>query len=128
MIPGLGDGLKTVKGMALSFALMYHVLLKNYRVYVFSRRNKLPAGFSTRDMADDIARAMDVLNISQADVIGVSQGGMIAQHLAADHPHKVRKLVLTVTCGCWDPHVAKSLLRWRQLAESGNHQQDRIRP
>ena len=38
MIPGVGDGLKTVKGMALPFALLYRSLCKDFTVYVFSRR------------------------------------------------------------------------------------------
>jgi len=40
---------------------------------------------------------MDELGISEADVIGVSQGGMIAQNLAIDRPELVNKLVLAVT-------------------------------
>ena len=38
MIPGLGDALKTVKGSAAVFALMYKLFAKDYRVYVFSRK------------------------------------------------------------------------------------------
>ena len=73
MIPGLGDGLKTVRGYALPFAMMYREYAEKYRVYVFSRRNKLPQVFSTRAMAKDIAIAMKELNIEKADVLGVSQ-------------------------------------------------------
>lgn len=122
MIPGLGDGLHGVKGLALPFSVLYRKYGAHYRVYLFSRKHQLSPDCTTRDMAEDIARAMDILKIPQADVIGVSQGGMIAQHLAADYPDKVRKLVLTVTAGRWDPHVAKSLLRWRELAAAGKHQ------
>ena len=42
IIPGLGDGLQTVKGMAQMLALTYRELVKVYKVYVFSRINKLP--------------------------------------------------------------------------------------
>ena len=82
LIPGLGDGLRTVKGMALSLSWLYREYAKAYRVYVFSRRNALPEGFTIRDMADDLKGAMDALGLRRADVLGVSQGGMIAQHLA----------------------------------------------
>ena len=41
MIAGLGDGLKTVKGLATPFALMYRNYAKDYKVYVFSRKNQL---------------------------------------------------------------------------------------
>ena len=52
---------------------------------------------TVRDLAADIAKAMDALGIGKADVFGVSQGGMIAQYLAIDRPDKVGKLVLAVT-------------------------------
>ena len=48
-------------------------------------------------MALDIAAAMDTLGIKNADIFGVSQGGMIAQYLAIDRPDLVNKLVLAVT-------------------------------
>ena len=79
MLPGLGDGLRTVKGTALPMALYYRSLTKDYTVYMFSRKTELPAGHSTRDMAGELKTAMDALNIRKADVVGVSMGGMIAQ-------------------------------------------------
>ena len=81
IIPGLGDALKTVKGSAVTFALMYKLFAKDYKVYVFSRKNKLKQDCSTRDMATDLADVMNQLNITKAFVLGVSQGGMIAQYL-----------------------------------------------
>ena len=35
IIPGLGDGLQTVKGKAQLFSLSYHLLAKHYKIYVF---------------------------------------------------------------------------------------------
>ena len=97
ILPGLGDGLTTVKGTALPFAMAYREYAANYKVYVFSRKNRLKEGYSTRDMAKDQAEAMEILGISKADIMGVSQGGMIAQYLAIDYPNLVNKLVLAVT-------------------------------
>ena len=97
MLPGVGDGLATVKGLAVPFALMYRALAKDFTVYVFSRRVHLPRHMTTRDMAEDVNEAMEKLGLAGAAVVGVSQGGMIAQWLALDHPDKVAKLVLTVT-------------------------------
>ena len=39
MIPGLGDGLTTVKGMAAILAFTYKSYAKDYKVYIFSRKN-----------------------------------------------------------------------------------------
>ena len=35
IIPGLGDGLQTVKGMAMPFSITYRLLAKRYKIYVF---------------------------------------------------------------------------------------------
>jgi len=121
ILPGLGDGLQTVKGTALPMAVMYRMFAKDYTVYAFSRRTDIPTGSSTRDMARDLAEGMDALGITQADVLGVSMGGMIAQHLAIDYPEKVGKLVLTVTCPKPNPILEESVSEWVALAKRGDH-------
>ena len=70
MIPDLGDGLNTVKGMAQSLSFVYRHLGKKYQVYIFSRINELPQKYSTKDMAADIAEAMNALSIESAFVLG----------------------------------------------------------
>ena len=97
MIPGVGDGLKTVKGLAVPYSLLYKIYSKDYTVYSFSRRNKIPKDFSIKNMTDDLVKCMDKLGIEEADIIGVSQGGMIAQTLSINYPERVNKLVLVVT-------------------------------
>lgn len=121
MLPGLGDGLTTVRGMALPMAFMYRMLTKEYTVYVFSRRRALPEGYTTRDMARDQAKAMELLNIDAADLIGVSMGGMIAQHLAADYPQRVNRLVITVTAPCTNPLLTRNVQEWVACAQQGDH-------
>ena len=121
MIPGVGDGLKTVKGMALPFAFLYRSMARDFTVYVFSRRQHLAPHASTREMADDLNAAMDALGISKANVLGVSQGGMIAQWLAIDHPDKVGKLVLAVTLARQNATVRDVIARWRGMAMRGDY-------
>ena len=58
LLPGLGDGLRTVKGTALPMALMYRKFAKRYTVYAFSRRDGLQPGVSTRDMTRAIPLAL----------------------------------------------------------------------
>lgn len=123
MLPGLGDGLKTAKGMALPFALMYRSYARDYQVYVFSRREPLEEGCTTRDMARDVSAAMEQLGIGRASVIGVSQGGMIAQYLAADWPEKVEKLVLTVSAARCNETAQAVIGHWIALAEAGNYKE-----
>ncbi len=49
------------------------------------------------DMAADAANLLDELNVDQADVFGVSMGGMIVQLMALNHPEKVRNLIPVMT-------------------------------
>ena len=121
MLPGLGEGLRTMKGTALPMALMYRKFAKDFTVYAFSRKNPLPMGYSTRDMAADQVRAMEMLGIKKADIFGVSMGGMIAQWLAIDHPEKVGKLILAVTCARPNPTLKESVEEWIFLARKGDH-------
>ena len=49
--------------------------------------------YTLQDMAADALGVMDALNIKKAHVVGVSMGGMIAQHLALLAPSRVASLV-----------------------------------
>ena len=121
MLPGLGDGLRTMKGTALPMALYYRSLAKEYTVYMFSRKTQLSAGTTTRDMARHLKEAMEELGIGKACVVGVSMGGMIAQHLAADYPEGVEKLVLVVTAARGNPILLESLEEWISCAARDDH-------
>ena len=46
------------------------------------------------DMGDDMAELLDKLGMEQVDVLGYSLGGGVAFRLAAQHPSRVRRLVL----------------------------------
>ena len=121
ILPGLGDGLRTVKGTALPMAFMYWAFAKDFTVYAFSRKNELPQGYTTRDMARDQAEAMEQLGIQKADIFGVSMGGMITKHLAIDYPEKVGKLILTVTSSRPNPILTESIDEWVSCAKRGDH-------
>lgn len=49
------------------------------------------------DLADDTAALIEALGLPSAHVCGASMGGMIAQHLAARHPQRVKSLTLMMT-------------------------------
>lgn len=120
IIPGLGDGLQTVKGMAMPFSITYRKLAERYKIYVFSRINELRQGYTTRDMAADVAEAMETLNLDVAYVMGISQGGMIAQWLAVDFPERVQRLILAVTTGKPSQLARERIENWQKLSQSGN--------
>lgn len=121
VIPGIGDGLNLVKGMAMQFALDYKVFTENYKAYAFCRRTDLPHGFSTENMANDIIRHMNDLDIDKADIIGISQGGMIAEYVAINSPDKVNKLVLAVTVARPNKILEETMNSWIEMAKKQDY-------
>jgi len=117
MIQGLNT--RGIKGAALSLSYMYRIFAKDYKVYLFDRRSVVQENITVRDMASDIAMAMDALEIINADIFGVSQGGMIAQYLAIDRPDLVNKLVLAVTLSKNNETVKSVIDNWIKMTEQG---------
>ena len=118
MIQGLNT--RGIKGAGISLAYMYRIFAKDYTVYLFDRRPDVWEGITVRNLANDISLAMDQLNITNADVFGVSQGGMIAQYLAIDRPDLVHALVLAVTLSKNNDTVTSVIQNWIELTERGD--------
>ena len=75
---------------------------KNFQVLGYDQRglgrtDKPDHPYSMAQYADDAAALMDALGWERAHVMGVSFGGMVAQHLVLRHPEKVARLVLACT-------------------------------
>jgi pimeloyl-ACP methyl ester carboxylesterase len=83
------------------FRLLPHVAAR-HRAIVFDNRgtgdSDRPRGlFTMDDLVGDALAVLDSAGEESAHVVGVSMGGMIAQHLALDHPERVRSLALCCT-------------------------------
>lgn len=60
-------------------------------------RTSYHGAFSLQDLAGDAAALLQHLSIEQADLVGHSMGGMIAQQMAIDHPEMIDRLILACT-------------------------------
>ncbi|MBQ5317299.1 MAG: alpha/beta fold hydrolase [Oscillospiraceae bacterium] len=118
MIPGLN--IVDMRSTASNLAFFYRRFAKDFTVYVFDRRAGRDEGADIRSMADDVSAAMTVLGLSDVYVLGVSQGGMIAQYLAVYHPELVKKLVLGVTAAKTNPVMTEGVREWISWAEKGD--------
>ncbi|MCW4044565.1 MAG: alpha/beta hydrolase [Candidatus Bathyarchaeota archaeon] len=86
-------------GFLLRISSQFKHISKSYLVYMLGRKAGLPEGYTTRDMAEDYATLIrDEFEGGPIDVMGTSYGGLIAQHLAADHPELIRSLVIAISC------------------------------
>ena len=118
IIPGLT--LRDVKGAGWSLAYMYRIFAKDYRVYVFDKKKVITEECTIKNLADDLAHAMKQLEIQNAHIFGVSQGGMVAQYLALDYPELVDKVVLGVTLSRNNPTVEAVIANWVRLSEQND--------
>lgn len=70
----------------------YHALAPDERGHGDS--DKPECCYTVDDFTADVEAFMDKLGIEEATLVGDSSGGMIAQRVALDYPHRVSRLVL----------------------------------
>jgi len=73
-----------------------------HRVVIFDNRgvgqtDKPSTPYTMPGFAADVVGLLDALPVDKAHVMGVSMGGMIAQHVALEHPERVLGLILGCT-------------------------------
>ncbi len=80
---------------------LLNAFAKNRTVITFDNAG---VGFSSGEVPDTVAKMaqhaldfLDALGFRQADLLGFSLGGYIAQHLTLQHPQRVRRLILAGT-------------------------------
>lgn len=114
-VDGEGEPVLLIMGMGApleGWELQVAALARRYRVISFDNRgvgrSDKPMGrYSISSMVEDARQLLDHVGVTQAHVVGISMGGMIAMELAALHPGRVSSLVLAATSA-----VADTRLRW----------------
>lgn len=115
-----GVSLCGLEGKGSSIAEMYKDFGEKYTVYLLERKKVLPDGYSVQQMAEDVCKVLSEIGVKKTCLYGVSQGGMIAQCIAAYRPEMVEKLVVCST-QCRATNTAKGIVKkWVELAEKRN--------
>jgi pimeloyl-ACP methyl ester carboxylesterase len=107
---------------AWTYRLGFGRLAGHYTVYVINRREGMPAGYTTQDMAADYARVI-VNELGRSHVMGFSTGGEIAQYVAIDHPEAVRSLALIVCASRLSEEGRQTCERWHNLTREARWQE-----
>lgn len=77
--------------------------------------------YSQEMHAEDLYWLLEKLNIKRAHIIGLSNGGMIAQHFALNYPEKTGALVLVDTCSYVDKLLELLIISWIKATEAGGN-------
>ena len=95
LLHGLGSSSADWGFQLPEFSARYHVITVDLRGH--GRSLDGAWHYSVTQMADDVGALLATLDLGPAHVVGLSLGGCAAQPLAAQHPERVRSLVLCNT-------------------------------
>ena len=115
ILPGLS--IKPVTASAEAVAAAYADFTQDYTIYLFDRRSNNPADYSIEDMAEDTVTVMKSLGLDKIDIFGASQGGMIAEVIALNHPDMVDKMILGSTCSRISDKGNRVITQWLEYAK-----------
>jgi pimeloyl-ACP methyl ester carboxylesterase len=112
-VAGEGEGEPVVLVHGLSASSRWWVrnipaLAQRYQVYLldlpgFGTMRRFRRRFVLDELASGIVAWMEALGIKQAHLIGHSMGGYICLRIAAQHPERIKRLVLVSPAGI--PHI-----------------------
>jgi non-heme chloroperoxidase len=99
-----------------SYSPILPLLDEKYRVYIPDQRghgdsDRPSGGYALKQFAADILAFMDAMNVKKATIVGHSMGSFVAQHVAAQAPERVNKLVLIGSATKIRNNVVKDLQR-----------------
>lgn len=122
---GSGPAVVLIHGLAgdhTAWRAQIELLQPRHRVIAFDNRGagastQVDEPISTQDMAQDVLQLMDHLGIAQAQVVGRSMGGAVAQHMALRAPERIASLALCASFARLDPLGRRVLSNMREALE-----------
>lgn len=113
LISGLGGVGASWGPQIARFAERYHVILPDQRGT--GRTTHAAGGYTTRQLAADMAALVGHLGAGPVHVVGESTGGAIAQHMALRHPESVRSLAMSSAFARFDAYAHREFKVRRAL-------------
>ncbi len=118
LIPGLS--VTSVLDTAPAVVRAYTPFAKTHTVYLPDRPVPAPREATIEKLAESLLGALNTLGVENADVAGISQGGMIALCLTALSPKTVRRLALCSSTSFVTDSSFSVIQSWRELAKTGD--------
>ena len=114
LVSGLGGVGKSWGPQIGRFAEKYHVILPDQRGT--GQTTHAAEGYTTQQLAADLASLVEHLALGPVHVVGSSTGGAIAQYLALDHPETVRSLTMASSFARFDAFTHREFAVRRKMA------------
>jgi 3-oxoadipate enol-lactonase len=110
----------------LSWGFITHHFKDNYKIilldFIFQGQSDKEGEWRDFDQhARDVKQVLDKENISQACLVGLSYGSVVAQHYAVLFPAGIKKLVLVATFAHSTPYFEAIGLSWIRALETGGY-------
>ncbi|MFQ5788691.1 MAG: alpha/beta fold hydrolase, partial [Thermodesulfobacteriota bacterium] len=126
-IDGARSTIVFINGLTMdtnAWLLQVPTLSKRHKVIRYDCRgqgqsDKPEIEYSQEMHADDLINLMDKLDIQKAHLVGLSNGGMIAQHFAIKYPDRIGALALVDTCSYIDTLLDTIVRVWIKATEIG---------
>ena len=117
-----GPGNEVPKGFIFNtMAKGLNPFVEEYTIYVVTRKSGLHEGYTTKNMSDDYAELIKDEFGGKVDlIIGMSYGGMIAQHFAADHFDLFNHIVIAMAAHKVSKEGIEVDIKFAELLSKGN--------
>jgi len=102
-----------------AFKENYKIILLDFIFQGNSSKNSSPRDFN--DHAKDVITLLDHEKINKANIIGLSYGSLVAQHLAVNYPERMNKVVLLSTFAHKTPMFEMIETSWWNALDKGGY-------